>query len=172
MNASKTMRSKKNYVMGALLLMLVMVSHASAGPLYEIGDYVWHDINQDGIQDSNEPGLEDIRVNLFDSRGVLLLDQTTTDQNGQYSFGGLSADTYIIEFVLFSGFSFMASFRDNFCRNNILYAFFSSLTVLSENPLLLSPMAFIPKSFAFSAPEDITYGGMSCMRRLKPPTIE
>ncbi|MCB0159741.1 MAG: hypothetical protein KDD83_16535, partial [Caldilineaceae bacterium] len=32
-----------------------------------IGDYVWHDLNEDGIQDCTEPGIAGVTVNLFDA---------------------------------------------------------------------------------------------------------
>src|SRR5699024_8266017 len=32
--------------------------------IYQLGDYVWHDLNKDGIQDSDEPGVEGVKVIL------------------------------------------------------------------------------------------------------------
>ena len=51
----------------------------------EIGNYVWEDLDGDGIQDACEPGLADVNVHLFDTSGVELA-STTTDVNGQYYF--------------------------------------------------------------------------------------
>ncbi|MEM7133771.1 MAG: SdrD B-like domain-containing protein [Chloroflexota bacterium] len=31
-----------------------------------IGDWIWHDINNDGIKDPNEPGINGVRVNLYE----------------------------------------------------------------------------------------------------------
>ena len=45
-----------------------------------IGDFVWNDLNANGIQDVGEPGIAGVKVNL--SNG----DSTTTDVNGHYSF--------------------------------------------------------------------------------------
>ncbi|RLC11727.1 MAG: hypothetical protein DRI57_18540, partial [Deltaproteobacteria bacterium] len=71
-----------------------------------IGDFVWHDTDQDGIRDRNpdgepvEPGVPNVKVNLFDSTGTTLLSSTETDANGFYIFGGLPPGDYIVEFEL------------------------------------------------------------------------
>ncbi len=60
-----------------------------------IGDRVWLDINGDGAQDGNEPGLEGIRVELYNSSNTLI-GVTFTNENGYYYFGGLPAGTYTV----------------------------------------------------------------------------
>lgn len=55
-----------------------------------IGDTVWLDLNGDGDQDANEPGIEGVIVNLTDADGNLI--STTTDENGNYYFGNLDPD--------------------------------------------------------------------------------
>ena len=60
-----------------------------------IGDFVWDDLNADGIQDAGEPGLEGVVVNLEDAGGGLL-QSTVTDANGLYLFTDLCADTYVV----------------------------------------------------------------------------
>ena len=54
-----------------------------------VGDRVWHDLNADGIQDSGEPGIAGVSVQLFDSDGNPVGSATTTDANGNYNFSGL-----------------------------------------------------------------------------------
>ncbi len=59
-----------------------------------IGDFVWLDLDGDGIQDSGEPGLPDVEVILnvtWPGGGTSTL-RTRTDANGLYSFGNLLAD--------------------------------------------------------------------------------
>jgi hypothetical protein len=72
----------------------------------ELGDFVWHDVNEDGIQDSSESGIGNVRVDLYhdvDGDGVLdpgedvLMRTTTTNANGYYYFFGLPFDDYIIK---------------------------------------------------------------------------
>ncbi|MFH1194404.1 MAG: SdrD B-like domain-containing protein, partial [bacterium] len=60
-----------------------------------IGDYVWHDKDVDGIQDTNEPGIESVVVQLIQSNAVVAT--TTTDANGLYQFTGLANGTYVVK---------------------------------------------------------------------------
>ncbi len=70
-----------------------------------IGDTVYEDIDGNGIQDSSEPGIADIIINLFNdnnSNGVLdgpdtLNQSRTTDGDGHYLFIGKPAGDYIID---------------------------------------------------------------------------
>jgi uncharacterized repeat protein (TIGR01451 family) len=74
-----------------------------------LGDYVWLDLNRDGIQDANEPGVSGVTVLLFqviDGEGVFTGQSTTTDENGFYLFDNLEPGQYYVEFVLPSGYSF------------------------------------------------------------------
>ena len=64
-----------------------------------IGDRVWDDLNGDGVQDDDEPGFENVWVNLQDGNGNSL-GWTSTDENGEYIFFGLSAGTYQLQFSL------------------------------------------------------------------------
>lgn len=76
-----------------------------------IGDFVWFDVNQNGIQDVGEPGVGNQTVNLYDS-GANFLATTTTDLNGFYSFNNLPAGSYIIEVVTTpAGWSFTQPFQ-------------------------------------------------------------
>lgn len=67
-----------------------------APPLGSLGNRVWLDLNDDGVQDVGELGLTNAVVTLKDSAGVVLA-TTTTDAAGEYRFGGLSARTYQVE---------------------------------------------------------------------------
>lgn len=57
---------------------------ASEAPI-EIGNRIWKDINDDGIQDPSEPSLVGVTVKLYNSSDVEIA-STTTDANGQYIF--------------------------------------------------------------------------------------
>lgn len=68
-------------------------------PLVSVGDYVWFDSDRDGLQDSGEPQVAGVTVNLYDSEGQLF-DTTVTDSTGHYWFTDLvSGQQYTIEFV-------------------------------------------------------------------------
>jgi hypothetical protein len=53
----------------------------------EIGNYVWMDLDQDGIQDPNEPPMANVPVALSCDNGAIT-GTATTDANGHYYFGG------------------------------------------------------------------------------------
>lgn len=61
-----------------------------------IGDFVWKDVNGDGIQDPDkmkEPGLKNVTVYLLDLESGTCT-QTETDANGAYLFTGLKPGEY------------------------------------------------------------------------------
>lgn len=62
-----------------------------------IGDYVWFDRNQNGIQESGERGVADVVVHLLGADGSEL-DQTSTDSVGQYLFDNLMPGDYYLRF--------------------------------------------------------------------------
>ena len=68
-----------------------------------LGDFVWNDLNANGIQDNGEPGIQNVTVNLLDGAGNFLR-TTTTDANGGYSFDNLTPGSYIVEFERPTGF--------------------------------------------------------------------
>ena len=70
-----------------------------------IGDYVWEDIDQDGVQDPNEPPVEGVEVKLKDENGDVIA-TTTTDVNGNYLFLGLDPGIYSVMFVLPNGYEY------------------------------------------------------------------
>lgn len=57
----------------------------------EIGNYVWCDSIENGIQDACERGLDDIIVQLYNKDGDLVGQDTTV--NGQYYFNQFNVDT-------------------------------------------------------------------------------
>lgn len=61
-----------------------------------IGDFVWNDLDGDGIQDTGEPGFNGVRVFLKNGFSNEIAAATTT-VNGYYQFGGLCAGNYRIE---------------------------------------------------------------------------
>lgn len=60
-----------------------------------IGDYVWGDVNADGVQDPSESGLPGVQLSLLDSSNMVIA-TTTTDASGWYEFGGLASGTYSV----------------------------------------------------------------------------
>ena len=62
-----------------------------------LGDFVWLDVNGNGLQDLDESGVEGVIVRLFDDLGGLVA-ETETNAEGFYRFTGLASDTYELEF--------------------------------------------------------------------------
>ncbi len=69
-----------------------------------IGDYVWDDLNGDGVQDAGEPGILGVSVNLLDSGGVVIA-STSTAADGSFGFA-VPPGTYELEFVTPAGGAF------------------------------------------------------------------
>nr|WP_239121906.1 SdrD B-like domain-containing protein [Staphylococcus condimenti] len=75
----------------------------ASGNLYSLGDYVWFDSNNNGLQDSGEIPASNVTVYLYDSNNIR--QTTTTDSNGHYQFDGLQNGTYTVEFVPPNGYT-------------------------------------------------------------------
>lgn len=69
-----------------------------------LGNRVWEDVDQDGLQGLDDLGLANVTVRLLNNPGTMVLDTTVTDPAGFYSFDGLASGTYRIEVVPPSGF--------------------------------------------------------------------
>ncbi len=69
-----------------------------------LGNQVWLDENKNGRQESYEPGVGGICVNLYDEAGKMI-ESTTTDTNGYYGFNVQPAK-YTVEFILPEWLSF------------------------------------------------------------------
>ncbi|MBK9462537.1 MAG: carboxypeptidase regulatory-like domain-containing protein [Sphingobacteriales bacterium] len=54
-----------------------------------LGNYVWYDVDEDGIQDATETGVDGVTVTLYDGNGAVVA-TTTTDATGAYEFTGLT----------------------------------------------------------------------------------
>lgn len=70
-----------------------------------LGDRVWYDVNQNGIQDQNETGVSGIVVKLYDCNNTFI-QQTTTNSQGLYLFSNLTPGSYYVVFVLPDGYQF------------------------------------------------------------------
>ncbi|MDX1692019.1 MAG: SdrD B-like domain-containing protein [Acidimicrobiia bacterium] len=72
--------------------------------LTSIGDYVWQDLNGDGLQNGGEPGLNNVTVRLLTSGGSQVA-ATTTDANGEFEFTGVRPGVYRLEVEVPDGFA-------------------------------------------------------------------
>ncbi len=75
---------------------------APGGVLGTIGDFVFLDLNADGVQDAGEQGIEGVTLNLLDASGDVI-STMTTDENGGYDFSGLLAANYRVDVTDLAG---------------------------------------------------------------------
>jgi hypothetical protein len=83
-------------------------------PLAALGDRVWEDLNENGIQDDGEPDVAGVLVELYDCGGdglcgtgdETLIASTTTNANGFYLFADLPAGDYCVRFIAPEGYFF------------------------------------------------------------------
>jgi protocatechuate 3,4-dioxygenase beta subunit len=83
---------------------------------YALGDRVWIDRNENGIQDAGERSLADVTVSLQKATGGDVTDvkgatvaSVTTDEDGEYVFDALPAGDYRVVFTLPTGYKFTAA---------------------------------------------------------------
>ncbi|MEJ2551449.1 MAG: SdrD B-like domain-containing protein, partial [Anaerolineales bacterium] len=70
-----------------------------------IGDFVWNDLDGDGVQDGGEPGIDGVTIDLIEDTngngaidlGEPVLSTQTTAGGGAYDFSGLAAGDYIVD---------------------------------------------------------------------------
>lgn len=79
---------------------------AALANLARLGDYVFDDLDRDGVQDDGETGVAGVVVNLLDKNGNPTLLSTVTDANGFYLFDNLNAGTYSVEFEAPAAYAF------------------------------------------------------------------
>ena len=76
-----------------------------------VGDYVWMDVNRDGLQDADEPAMPGVTVTLTRADGSAVTDAegnpvaaVTTDAAGKYMFENLLPGDYTVTFTNPAGY--------------------------------------------------------------------
>jgi len=81
----------------------LLAACTGAGPI-DLGGRVWVDINANGLQDEGEAGLPGIVAQLFGKTegqaDFAQIDETVTDDQGNYGFSGLDPGEYYVQFRL------------------------------------------------------------------------
>ncbi|NJL75257.1 MAG: hypothetical protein HC892_09750, partial [Saprospiraceae bacterium] len=79
------------------------VDNPTDSPVAALGDRVWIDSDGDGVQDPNEIGVSGVEVTLMGAgadgifgTGDDVTLTTTTDENGNYIFDGLTPGAYMV----------------------------------------------------------------------------
>jgi hypothetical protein len=63
-------------------------------PTLTLGNLVWSDLDNDGIRDAGEPGLDGLTVDLLNGATDALITTTVTAGGGLYSFAGLTPGSF------------------------------------------------------------------------------
>jgi SdrD B-like domain/Concanavalin A-like lectin/glucanases superfamily len=64
-----------------------------------LGNYVWYDTNQNGLQDTNETGVQGVTASLYSCAGTFI-SSLTTNSSGNYLFTGLlPGQSYYVVFT-------------------------------------------------------------------------
>jgi SdrD B-like domain len=71
-----------------------------------IGNFVWNDLDADGVQDPGEPGVPYVTVQLWNAARTQLISQATTNINGNYTLVAPVPGDYRVRVILPSGASF------------------------------------------------------------------
>ena len=83
-----------------------------------LGDFVWEDLNANGIQEGGELGIDNVTVKLYNA-SFYLINTTNTSEGGNYSFGNLTPNTtYYLEFVLPTGYVFSPRYQSNYTNDS------------------------------------------------------
>ncbi|HNP53741.1 MAG TPA: SdrD B-like domain-containing protein, partial [Ferruginibacter sp.] len=91
---------------GCTNLSSATVTVQNCSPLVTIGDYVWYDANRNGLQDSDEVGVNGVLVTLFNAADFVL-GTTVTNANGLYLFNNIPPGTgYYVRFTRPTGYVF------------------------------------------------------------------
>ena len=75
-------------------------------PEARLGDVVWNDLDRDGSQDADEPGIDGVTVTLTgtDDLAAPVSATTTTAEDGLYRFDNLRPGTYVVTFTTAAGY--------------------------------------------------------------------
>ncbi len=65
----------------------------------KLGNFVWFDLNKNGVQDLGEDEVQNVTATLYDAATDTVIATQLTDVNGEYNFCRLTAGDYYIVFT-------------------------------------------------------------------------
>jgi len=74
------------------------VNEQADEPLGVIGDFVWNDVDGNGIQDAGESGVANVGVDLLDPTSGSVMLSTTTNAAGVYVIANVPEGDYVMQF--------------------------------------------------------------------------
>lgn len=84
----------------------VFENHEIPALLGAIGDFVWLDVDGNGLQDPSEVGVEGMKVELVDAATKMVVTETTSDANGIYILANVPEGDYYLRFTTPPGWEF------------------------------------------------------------------
>ncbi len=132
-----------------------------------LGDFLWNDVNKDGLQTAGEPGIQGVDAVLTDPITFTEVARDTTDENGSYSFT-IDPGNYTLGFESLppgAGFTFSEVGSDRTIDSNFNPTFpFVDVTLADDEVnntvdaglQLFNTAPSLPDSGPFSAPENQT----------------
>jgi hypothetical protein len=100
-----------NCIKDTTITVAPVICVAAPVKLASLGNYVWFDYNNNGVQDSQEPGVNKAKVYLY--KNNVIVDSTTTSSTGYYLFDSLHTgqyQVYVKKSSLPYGYNFTKSF--------------------------------------------------------------
>ncbi len=87
----------------------------------KVGDFVWNDLNGNGLQDPGEPGIPNVVVELHntDYTSGVATQFATTDANGKYLFDMVIPGTYYLKFKLYGEYEFTIANQGSSSQQNL-----------------------------------------------------
>ena len=85
----------------------ITITNTACAANTSLGNYVWFDENEDGIQDAGDIPIPNVNVFLYNATNTStnnFIRRTTTDGNGEYLFDNLPAGNYVVRFGTPAGF--------------------------------------------------------------------
>ncbi len=65
-----------------------------------VGNFIWNDLDQDGVQDAGEPGLAGVTVQLWNSGKTQLINSAVTNASGLYTLIAPTPGQYRVRVIL------------------------------------------------------------------------
>ncbi len=129
-----------------------------------IGEFVYEDLNNNGVFNSGEPGIDSVLLYLVNSLTGDTLSQTLTNGLGGYSFEGVYPGTYEVHIGLENYLADYSLFGHTLTEDpdNVLDGVGTTIPLLSGSEDLTMNFGFAPApAYIISGTiyEDINYGG-------------
>ncbi|KAM9953660.1 hypothetical protein ACTFIR_008747 [Dictyostelium discoideum] len=122
----------------ALYYSLVALGDCQDSTLFAVGNYVFFDVNRDGIHETTELFAPNVKVELYDAiSSTRLIASTFTDLNGKYFFDNLPEGAYVVKIYPPSGYMISSNGPDNVIN---AISSFSNSFILTINGTNVAPV--------------------------------